>query len=200
MKIAVFGGAFDPPHKGHELVATTLITKQLADQVWFVPTKTHAFGKLMTPAQDRVKLLEIMLAENPQMHNLWHINSSELTQPGVSYTFQTLDRLSAEYPQHQFSFVIGSDNLLDLHKWGDAKGRSFLEMLAAYPFWVYPRTGYPLAPLYPGIEVITEVPQIGTSSTQVRELIRQKNQITYLVNPAIADYIFQHNLYQDAVS
>src|SRR5689334_22148241 len=105
MKICLFGGAFDPPHLGHQRIAAEIIAQNLADEVWFVPVKTHSFGKPMTDPQQRLAMLQLIQLPHTK------IETYELEQTGVNYTFNTLEALAKRYPEHEFSWVIGSDNL-----------------------------------------------------------------------------------------
>jgi nicotinate-nucleotide adenylyltransferase len=189
MKICLFGGAFDPPHLGHQTVAAELIARGLADQIWFVPTKIHSFGKVMTDEQHRLALLQLIQTQQTR------IETYELEQAGVSYSFNTLEALAKKHPEHQFSWVIGSDNLAKFHEWGDAQGRNYQQLLAAFPFYVYPRHGFPFDPLYPGMTALKELPEITVSSTQVRERVVQNQSLTGFVDPAVANYINKHQLY-----
>ena len=189
MKVCLFGGAFDPPHLGHQTVAAELITRGYADEVWFVPTKIHSFGKVMTAPEHRLAMLALI--QTPQTK----IETYELEQSGVSYTFNTLEALAEKYPEHQFSWVIGSDNLAKFHTWGDAQGRDYQQLLAAFPFYIYPRHGSAFEPLYPGMTALRELPEITVSSTQVRSLVAKNQSLTGFVQPAVADYINSHQLY-----
>lgn len=189
MKICLFGGAFDPPHLGHQTVAAELIKRTFADEVWFVPTKIHSFGKLMTAADKRVAMLSLI--QLPQTR----IETFELEQTGVSYTFTTLEAMAKKYPEHHFSWVIGSDNLAQFHQWGDGSGREYSQLLAAFPFYVYPRQGFPFQPLYPGMTALRDLPEITVSSTEVRRRVAANQNLAGIVSPAVANYINSHQLY-----
>ncbi len=185
MKITLFGGTFDPPHLGHSQIARTLLEQNLADEVWFLPVGEHAFEKKCSPAETRVALLELVLAEHQR------IELYEIEQQGMSITYDTLRALSKKYPQHQFAFVIGSDNLEKFHLW-----HHYQEMLHAFPFFVYPREGYSLAPLYENMHVLTQVPPVTISSTQIRAAAKSGASLENLVKPAVAEYIAEHTIYQ----
>lgn len=185
MKIALFGGAFDPPHLGHAQVANFLVTQKIVAQVWYVPTGVHDFAKQMAPAEHRQAMLELILTPATK------IETSELTRPGVSHSYQTLKLAQAQYPTHQFSWVIGADNLAKFHLWQD-----YQKILAEFPVWVYPRTGHELTPLYPGMTVIRGCPQIDISSTLVKQTIAQGKSLTGLIDPAVINYLNYHQLYQ----
>ena len=60
MKVALFGGAFDPPHIGHQRVAEEIIKREVADEVRFVPVKNHAFDKKMSSAEHRLAMCTLI--------------------------------------------------------------------------------------------------------------------------------------------
>lgn len=184
MDIAVFGGAFDPPHLGHLTIARQLLRQKLADQVWFLPVKYHPFLKDLTPEHHRLAMLELTL--EPGMK----INTFELEQSETTYTYNTLQQLAQLNPQYTFSFVIGSDNLQKFNQWDH-----YQDLVKEFPFFVYPRQGFPLQPLYENMRVISDVEEVKISSTQIRELIAAKKSVPELVHPAVAQYITQHALY-----
>src|SRR5258708_653718 len=123
MEIALFGGTFDPPHQGHQFITQQIIERSIADTVWFVPVQNHPFHKTMSSAEDRVKMLELMMANltaaSPELKKNIRIERYELDHSAISYSFDTLTALSAKFPEHTFSWVIGSDNLEGFSKWHD---------------------------------------------------------------------------------
>jgi nicotinate-nucleotide adenylyltransferase len=80
MHITLFGGTFDPPHLGHSTIASALLEKQLADEVWFLPVGEHAFEKKFSPSQHRLAMLELVLETGQK------IEQYELEQSGMSST------------------------------------------------------------------------------------------------------------------
>ncbi|HCC84763.1 MAG TPA: nicotinate (nicotinamide) nucleotide adenylyltransferase [Candidatus Pacebacteria bacterium] len=190
MNIILFGGAFDPPHLGHQQIAANLLAENLADEVWFVPVKQHSFAKQLSLPIHRLKLLQLQLLPKTK------IELYEQEQVGINYTYNTLDALSARYSEHKFSWVIGSDNLAKFYLWGDASGRNYQALLKSYPFYVYPRHGFRFEPLHPGMISLPHFPEIEVSSTQVRARIAAGQTLTGFVTPAVADYIRDHQLYQ----
>lgn len=184
MDIAVFGGAFDPPHLGHLTIARQLLQQELTDEVWFLPVKYHPFLKDLTIEQHRLAMLKLML--EPRMK----INTFELEQPETTYTYNTLKQLSQQHLEHRLSFVIGSDNLQKFDQW-DRYG----ELVKEFPFFVYPRHGFPLQPMYENMHEISNVEEITISSTQIRKFVETGKNIDELIHPAVAEYITQHALY-----
>ncbi len=189
MKVVIFGAAFDPPHLGHLMVIEQVLAKGLADQVWLVPAKSHPFGKPLSSPQHRIAMLTLTKDKCTQAQKV-QVQTYELEQDQISYTYHTLQAFSQKYPEHSFSFVMGSDNLARFGEWG---GQA---VLAQYPFWIYPRTGYALEPLLANMRVMTGVEAVDISSTQVRQKVLAGQPIDHLVLPAVGQYILTHGLYQ----
>lgn len=184
MKITLFGGAFDPPHCGHLRIAQELLRRSIADEVWFVPVKYHAFEKEMQSDEDRLAMISAML--EPRMR----VETFELQQESTSYTYKTLSLLAGQHPEHIFSFVIGSDNLARFDTWDKLE-----HLVEEFRFYVYPRTGYPLTPLQKNMKVLEGVPEVDVSSTEVRADVQAGESITGLVPEIIEQYIQEHQLY-----
>ena len=191
MNVILFGGAFDPPHRGHQQITHYLLAQKTADEVWYVPAKSHPFAKPMSLAAHRVKMVE-MIVDDPRIK----VEMYEQEKEGISYSHETLDYLAARYPKHTFSWIVGSDRLPDFHKWVDSKSRTYLEMLKKYCFYVYPRKGSPFEPLYPNMVPLKEAKEWTFSSTEVREKASKGVSIDGLVDPKVAQYIQKHQLYR----
>ena len=180
MRVAVYGGSFNPPHLGHAMVAAWLLWADLADQVWLVPTFKHAFGKDLAPFLRRVALCEALAeAVGPRVK----VCTVESELPSPSYTIDTLNRLREHNPDRTFRLVIGADVLSETERWKDW---SVLE--ARYPPIVVGRQGYPSPPgtiSFPGV-----------SSTEVRARIASGQPIEHLVPRGVLRLI--GNLYQSS--
>ena len=185
MNIALFGGAFDPPHLGHQNIVTEMLARHIVDEIWYVPVKTHHFGKKMSPDQQRVEMLRLIVQPKTR------IEEFELHQEGINYTYDTLEFLAKQHPQHTFSWIIGSDNLGGFHRWLELDPE-----LLKYRFYVYPRTGFPFEPLYEGMEPLRDFPEVNISSTDIRARLQTGKEITSLVAPKVEQYIFEQKLYR----
>ena len=198
MKILLFGGTFNPPHLGHQLMAEQALSQALAgnvfDQLWLLPVGQHSFAKQFVSQQDRVAMLSLMIAsivqKNPLLKNKIIIEKYELERDEESQTFTTLEALARQYPQHQFSFLIGADNLAKFHLWHD-----YQLMLSRYPFYVYPRTDYAFQPLYQGMIVLEGFPEMQVSSTQVRAALTNRNNLDNLLDAQVIAYIKEKKLF-----
>lgn len=195
----LFGGSFNPPHLGHQQMVEAVLQANLADQVWYLPVGIHDFGKHIAPAQDRLAMLQLILPPaGSVLASRVRIEDCELRRSGVSHSADTLDYLAARYPQHQFSFLIGSDNLAKFHLWQDREGRDFHYLLSCYPVFVYPRQGFPFKPFYENMLALENLPAVDISSTQVRASFQNQADERFLVkllDKKIIKYIQERGLY-----
>lgn len=190
MNIVLFGGAFDPPHLGHQHIAEELLKQKIADEVWFVPVGVHDFAKKMSAPEHRIAMLKMILTDQRMK-----IETHELEIDRVGYTHETLDILSEKYPEHTFSWIIGSDNLPQFHTWKDGRGNSYQDMLRDYRFYVYPRAGFPFEPLYDNMVPLEGVKEWPYSSTEVRQRVKDGESLAGWVDDRVAEYIVKHHLY-----
>jgi len=112
-QIAVFGSAFNPPHRGHEDVIAQ--ARGWADKVILVPSYSHAFGKKMLPFELRVNMVEKMLEDigNPEnivLSNIEKQIASNKKDGEPIYTFDVLEALEKRYKTNRLTFVVGPDN------------------------------------------------------------------------------------------
>ena len=191
MHIGLLGASFDPPHLGHVTVAEETLKAGIFDQVRWVPTKQHPLAKELTSVEHRLKMVELTLEDLDDARCI--LENCELERPEISYSFDTLEFLSRQEPEHTFSWIIGSDNLSSFHRWS-----RYQEILANYRVYVYPRPDYPMVNLLEGMVPLAEVPEIAISSTQVRRATQQGASIDGLVVPAVAQYITAHELYRSS--
>lgn len=170
MRIAVYGGSFNPPHVGHAMVAAWLRWTDRVDEVWLVPAFAHPFEKQMASFEERAALCEaVASAIGPGVG----VSRVEADLPLPSYTIATLTHLAATFPQHAFRLVVGADVLPDTPKW-----RAWDRIAAGFAPIVVGRDGWPAvegAPTFPGI-----------SSTEIRARCAAGAPIDHLVPAAIA--------------
>lgn len=189
MKIAIFGGAFDPPHIGHKLVADSLLLSEIVDEVWFVPVFKHPwaqrYGKQeLTDYEDRVKMLELTI-DGAKRQKVAHYKE-------VSFTYDTLQYFTEQVPEHEFSWVMGSEYL--------GRFDDFLKghpKLLDYRFYIYPRAGYEFKENLKKINMkfLYDMPEVTASSTHIKQLIQNFQPINGLVLQEVADYIESKQLY-----
>lgn len=198
MQILVFGGSFNPPHLGHQMMVEQVLSRSLTDgkiidQVWLLPVGQHSFAKNFIAKQHRLAMLEILrqslVAKNPDLENKISIERYELERDEESQTYATLQAFAKKHPEHQFSFLIGSDNLAKFHLWND-----YEQMLQQFPFYVYPRQGFDFEPFYAGMTALIGFPQMAVSSTKVRLALEKGKDLTGLLDSSIIAYIKNNQL------
>lgn len=114
MRVAVYGGSFNPPHVGHAMVIAWLLWTDQVDEVWLVPVGSHAFGKAVAPFERRVAWCQGLAdGVGPRVH----VEDIESRLPGPSYTLNTLRALAERHPDAELRLVLGSDNLPHLDRW-----------------------------------------------------------------------------------
>lgn len=183
MKIALFGGAFNPPHLGHLFIAQQVLDFAHVDEVWFLPN----FGQIPPKPVESVdhRLAMTRMLELPRTR----VSTIEIDNKLDGDTIHLLECLPKE---HEYSFIIGSDQLPTFHLWG-----KWEDLLARMPFLVFPRYGYPNEPIYPNMRLVSDEILIGSniSSTKIRQRVKRGLSISKFVPSAIESYIREHNLY-----
>ncbi len=196
MRIALFGGAFDPPHLGHVATITTLLNSGRVDQVWIVPVGDNRTDK--TPhasAPARQKMVELMRVEHFGSDARVQISTLQLEDklPG-SYTIDLIDYLRKETPAHEFFFVIGADNLRQISKWKEAE-----RLMREVQFLVMFRPGESVvAPAGLQVRVIneSEAAQVNISSSNVRDMVRKGSTLGGAVPAQVIEFIDKNKLYR----
>jgi len=189
--IGLFGGAFNPPHVGHLIVAETLREQFALDEVWWTPTATppHKSADHLASAVHRVAMVEAAIAENPSFVCATH----ELERGGISYTAQTVTALRRQHTDVRFSLLIGGDSYAAFETWYQPE-----VIIAHAELLVYRRPGSDVPPVpehWQGRIHFAEAPLIEVSSTGIRTRCALGQSIRYRVPDAVRAYIHQHNLY-----
>ena len=112
-KIAIYGGSFDPPHKGHKLLAENLAKICGAEKVIIIPTALSPFkNSSSATAEDRLNMCRLFFEED-----LFQISDIEIKRGGKSYTVDTLTQIKEEKPDAELFLFMGDDMLLSFDKW-----------------------------------------------------------------------------------
>ncbi|MGB0638725.1 MAG: nicotinate-nicotinamide nucleotide adenylyltransferase [Myxococcota bacterium] len=185
MRIAVYGGSFNPPHRAHAMVARWVIESNIADEVWLVPVFHHAFegsqDKALAPYDLRLSWCRVLADEIGQCIKVSDVES-KLSVP--SYSIDTLNFLSVAHPEHQFFLVVGADILTQVDGWKD-----WDKIQKDHSPVVVGRPGYPApgdTPMFPDI-----------SSTVVRKTIADGGDLSELLSPSVAAEIMRENPWVD---
>jgi len=187
IRTALFGGTFNPLHNGHLAIAKSVLEQGLADEVWLLVTPCNPWKKDQELPDDHLRY--DMVAE--AVKGMEHVFASdyEFNLPKPSYTANTLRHISADYPNREFILTIGADNWVKFHNWREA---DFI--MDNYPIIVYPRQGYPIE-TRSGNVTLLDCPLMNISSTQIRQMVQDRNPINEFVPASTARTILEKKLY-----
>ncbi|HHU27883.1 TPA: nicotinate (nicotinamide) nucleotide adenylyltransferase [bacterium] len=186
--VILFGGTFDPIHNGHLTIASHALNELKQDEVWFLIAKKPRWKRGVTPTSKRLKMLELGICDEP----LFKICRYEIDQPSakVNYTIDTVKALKKLYPDFNFTYLIGADQLDKLHLW-----KEIVELSNLISFACIKRPNYKLnmrnAINYNVVILNYEGPNI--SSSDIRQQY-DKDKVPLLVH----QYIINHYLFIEA--
>lgn len=177
-KIGLFGGAFDPPHRGHLAVLQDLCRKDVFDEIWIIPVFSHPYEKKMASYDVRLNLLKLLISEI-ETNKIIQVNTIEkdLSKTPV-YTYDTIQGLKKRHPKYEFTLILGTDTKNDLPNW-----YRYDDLKNEVSFFFVPRNGFETSPF----------PKV--SSSDIRENLRQSKPIDHLTTPHIAEYLISHHIY-----
>ncbi|HCD01631.1 MAG TPA: nicotinic acid mononucleotide adenylyltransferase [Planctomycetaceae bacterium] len=191
MRLGVFGGAFDPVHTGHLVLASECRQQLALDAVWLVPSGSppHKDPGGLADAGTRVEMLELATAGDPGLV----VSRIEIDREGVSYTVDTLETIAASDPGCELFLLLGADSVADLANWYQPERICELARVVAVN-----RGGTTSKTAVTGcrVEEVT-MPAIDVSSRDIRHRIHQGRSIRHLVPRAVEAYLDEHALYND---
>lgn len=202
MRLLVFGGSFDPVHRGHEAMADAAWRTVRPDRFLWMPSghAPHKPERDPAPAEARAAFLLAMLAQRPREE----LSRLELERPAPSYTVDTLAALHAEDPAAELHFLLGSDSLSHLAGWRDPA-----RLFSLAQFWFAPRRGWPAASLEKFRAGLTpelrgrlrahflDMPAVDLSSTELRAALARGERPAGL-HPAVLEEILRRRCYGSA--
>lgn len=176
---AVFGGSFDPPHVGHVLAASWVLSTTDVDALVVMPAFQHAFGKALAPFAHRRRMCELAFAPLKSVV----VSDLEARLGGASYTVRTLEELRRRHPDVALKLVIGSDLVGEVPRWREGHRVPELAELL-----VVGRGGHD--------DESHEVAMPELSSTEIRARLREGRSVEGLVPRTVIDYVARHGLYR----
>jgi nicotinate-nucleotide adenylyltransferase len=222
-RIAIYGGTFDPVHRGHLEIAKRVTQLFAIDQFLFVPAMVapHKFDREVSPALHRYAMLALATQREPRLF----ISRFELDGPGRQYTVDTLFHFRSQLGSTaDLFFVMGTDSWAEITTWRDWKGLISLANLIVdtrpgfeFSTEKVDEAGHSFAALVvdvrgltdegvqkmiePGKQKIfvTDAVMLDVSATQVRQAVRENRSedLDKLVPPEVADYIRKYRLYRN---
>jgi nicotinate-nucleotide adenylyltransferase len=196
-KIGVLGGTFDPIHLGHLIIAEEARTKLKLEKVLFITAgNPYLRDEVVSSAYHRVSMVERAVEDNPYFLS----SSLEVGRPGPSYSVDTISFLRQMLGEGgEIFFILGWDAVADFHRWKDPQ-----RLVRMCRLVVVGRPGYfppdveALEAQIPGIEdslVPLSIPEVGISSSDIRQRIAQNLSVRYLIPCKVEEYIREQGLY-----
>mgnify|MGYP000454019098 FL=1 len=192
MKIGLYFGTFNPIHVGHLIIANHMVENSDLDEIWLVVTPHNPFKKKSSLLDNHHRLELVFKAV--EKYDKIKPSDIEFSLPQPNYTVHTLAHISEKYPQHEFSLIMGEDNLKSLHKW-----KNYETILEHHHIYVYPRISDGKTATqfdqHPKIHK-TNAPIVEVSSTMIRNGIKNQKNIQPLLSSSVWKYIDEMNFYR----
>lgn len=190
-RIGLFGGSFDPIHRGHLILAENAVNALGLDRVLFMPTAIppHKPRGDLAPVEARSEMIALAIAGRPR----FELSLIE-AESGVSYTYRSVLRFVDEgYRRDQIHLLVGSDSLEEMHEWRNPEA-----IFASATIVVMARPGHESLPPLPVEAALVWLSERRTpiSSTEVRRLAGEGKPIGHLVPKEVEDYIARRSLYR----
>jgi len=186
-KIALFGGTFDPVHRGHIHMAQSARAKMHLDEVRFLPCRIspHKQDQQPTSAEDRLEMLRLATAPLP-----WAVvDDFEIGREGPSYSWQTAEAMAAKFPDARLFWIMGGDQWRVLPTWARPE-----RLAACVEFIVFEREGKPEP--HEGYRLHALDRGHPASATTIREAIARGETDHPWLDPEVSRWILDHRLYQ----
>ena len=186
MKLAIFGGSFDPPHQGHaEIVRSFWQSYPESNKLYFIPNRLSPFKtkKNLSP-QQTLEICQLFLQDLPGNNEIW---PGELQKTGKSYTIDTILALQKQHPNSKLSLLIGADTAQSIQQWKDSQ-----HLLQLCQIIVFRRPGIAKSShSYPELDNTL----VAASSSEIRQQLAQKHKPEFL-SSKVYEYILSRGLYE----
>ncbi len=189
--VGLFFGSFNPIHLGHLAVAEFFAQKKSFDEVWLVVSPQSPFKEKndLMENHHRLAMAELAIEGNSKLKAC----AEEFDLPTPNYTINSLNHLKNKYPEHQFTLLMGQDNMAHFSQWKDHR-----QILDQFQLYVYPRTHSDKTPatlLNHSNVFYFDASLLNVSATEIRDAVKNKKSLTNLIPTKIEDYLQKFNLY-----
>lgn len=197
-KIGVMGGTFNPIHIGHLLLAEWAMEKAELDEVLVIPAGVpyKKAGQEILPGRERLHMVELAIKGNDRLHCL----DMEILREGYTYTYETLEALREQYPDAEFTFIIGADCLFSIETWkfperilknctllAAVRDNTSMEEMENKRKALLERFG--------GSIILMPFLRMSVTSTEIRERIRKGKSVRYMIPQEVLSYIEEKGFY-----
>ncbi len=190
MHIGLFGGSFNPIHNAHIALAKTICKEAKLDEVWFMVSPQNPLKQAqdLLGENERYEMVKLALESEEKVLKA---SNYEFHLERPSYTWKTLRALKKDFPQHEFSLIIGGDNWVRFPRWAHSE-----EILANHNIYIYPREDSDInEALLPENVHLVHTPKINITSTMLREMVKNGDDISAYVPEVVAKTIAEKKYY-----
>jgi nicotinate-nucleotide adenylyltransferase len=187
-RVGLFGGSFDPVHLGHVILAEAALEELQLERIVFIPAALSPFKTERPPSASNESRLA-MLREAIASEKRFSVDDRELQREGPSFTIDTVRELLGDYPGVRFLYLIGADNLKDLHQWHKIE-----ELRNLVDFAVLDRGK--ISDLE-SCQLPVVRRRIDLSSTEIRERLAKGLSIRFMVPERVYDFMMTYHPYRD---
>lgn len=199
MKTGVFGGTFNPVHKGHIMLAEYCMDSVGLDRIIMIPTAVppHKISNNLASENDRLNMCKLACRGKEN----FFVSDIEIKRQGKSYTYETLTQLKEIYPDDHLYTIMGADMFLTLNRWKNPE--IIFEKSSIITIPRDEENKHELENFYNKVlkamgasSVILPNPVMSVSSTFIRENLDNFNLISDMLDKGVYGYIIKNNLYR----
>ena len=195
-RIGLFGGSFNPVHLGHLIMADHARAHLNLDRVLFAPAGNppHKAGQQLASISDRLEMVQLAIAGNDALV----CSELDTDEAEPSFTWRLLERLRDAHPTADLWFIMGGDSLAEFHTWARPDRIVELARLAVVDRPGYSLTGDRLPPVEAAKSRVdlVEAPLCTISSTEIRDRVKARVTVRYLIPDAVRSHIEDEGLYR----
>lgn len=199
-KIGIMGGTFDPIHVGHLILGEKAYEQLELDEVWFMPAGNPPHKKDRpgrASDEQRTEMVRLAIEDNPH----FILSLIEMHEEGYSYTYRTLEKLTAENPDTEYFFIIGADSLFSLETWREPERilRTCTMVVATRnqaSAKELDREMERLSDKFHGRFLRLDTLNMDVSSAMLRDWVKEGKSIRYYTTAPVTEYILKHHIYQ----
>ncbi len=189
MHVGLYFGSFNPVHTGHCIIANHLINVTSLKQVWFVVSPQNPLKSSASLLNEYHRLHMVQMAIEGEFS--LKASDIEFQLPRPSYTIDTLTYLQEKHSNYSFSIIMGSDSFQNLKKW-----KNYQLLISRFKIYIYLRPGFEVENVNSANIELVDAPLLQISSTHVRENIRNKKSIRFLVPDKVKEEIERNSYYK----
>lgn len=197
-KIGIFGGSFDPIHRGHLAIAEAAYREFGLDEVWFIPAghSPNKDERGMTSPELRAEMVSLAIEPYPY----FKLSRMEIEASGTSYTYLTLSRLKEQYPENTFYFIMGADSLDYFEDWCHPEiiCEKAVVLVAVREQWnrqLVEEKIEQIKAMFQAQIYALSCPRFDAASREIRQAIREQHNVEALLPDNVVEFIQKHELY-----